>query len=72
MNKKVKEAKFPYIRTFAEMDYIAFSLPVANSIRELQSLAFIREGSNLILIGNPASVKRIPPWRLATSLVSRI
>lgn len=53
VNKKVKEAKFPYIRTFAEMDYNAFSLPVANSIRELQSLAFIREGRNLILIGNP-------------------
>ena len=53
VNKKVKEAKFPYIRTFAEMDYNAFSLPVANSIRELQSLSFIREGRNLILIGNP-------------------
>lgn len=53
VSKKVREAKFPYIRTFAEMDYNAFSLPVANSIRELQSLAFIREGRNLILIGNP-------------------
>ncbi len=53
VNKKVKEAKFPYLRTFSEMDYNAFSLPVANSIRELQSLAFIREGRNLILIGNP-------------------
>ena len=53
INKKIKEAKFPYIRTFSEMDYNAFSLPIANSIRELQSLAFVREGRNLILIGNP-------------------
>ncbi len=53
IQKRIKEARFPYLRTFSEMDYNAFSLPIANSIRELQSLAFIREGRNLILIGNP-------------------
>lgn len=32
IKRRIKEAKFPYIRTFSEMDYNAFSLPVANSI----------------------------------------
>ena len=35
------------------MDWSAFSLPVANSIRELQSLSFVKEGRNVILVGNP-------------------
>lgn len=35
------------------MDWNAFSLPIANAIRELQSLSFIKEGRNVILVGNP-------------------
>ena len=53
IDRKIKNAKFPYIRSFDEMDWNAFSLPIANSIRELQSLSFISEGRNVILIGNP-------------------
>lgn len=53
IERKIKAAKFPYLRSFAEMDWNSFSLPIANSIRELQSLSFIKEGRNVILIGNP-------------------
>lgn len=53
IQRKIKAAKFPYLRSFIEMDWNAFSLPVANAIRELQSLSFIKEGRNVILIGNP-------------------
>jgi DNA replication protein DnaC len=53
IQKKIHGAHFPYIRTFDEFDWNAFSLPIANGIRELQSLSFVREGRNVILIGNP-------------------
>ena len=53
IERKIKNAKFPYMRSFEEMDWNAFSLPVANSIRELQSLSFVKEGRNVILVGNP-------------------
>jgi len=53
ISRRTYNAKFPYLRSFDEMDWNAFSLPVANSIRELQSLSFIKEGRNVILIGNP-------------------
>ena len=53
VNKMIKNAKFPYLRTFAEIDWNAFSLNIANSIRELQSLTFVKEGRNVILVGNP-------------------
>lgn len=53
VEKMIKNAKFPYIRTFAEIDWNAFSLNISNSIRELQSLAFVKEGRNVILVGNP-------------------
>ena len=53
VQRRIKYARFPYMRTFEEMDWNAFSLPVANAIRELQSLSFIREGRNVILVGNP-------------------
>lgn len=53
ISRRINNAKFPYLRSFTEMDWNAFSLPIANSIRELQSLSFIKEGRNVILIGNP-------------------
>lgn len=53
IQRRIHNAKFPYLRSFDEMDWNAFSLPIANSIRELQSLSFIKEGRNVILVGNP-------------------
>lgn len=44
VEKKIRSARFPYIKTFDEMDWSAFSVPVARTIRELQSLSFAREG----------------------------
>ena len=53
INNGIKNAKFPYLKTFEEFDFNAFSLDIANKIRELQSLSFIDQGQNVILIGNP-------------------
>ena len=53
INNRIKNAKFPYLKTFEEFDFNAFSLDIANKIRELQSLSFIDQGQNVILIGNP-------------------
>ena len=50
---RIKRSKFPYLRTFEELKYDAFSLEIANKIRELQSLRFIEQGKNVILVGNP-------------------
>ena len=57
VEKKIRSARFPYIKTFDEMDWSAFSVPVARTIRELQSLSFAREGRNVVLIGNPGTGK---------------
>jgi DNA replication protein DnaC len=53
INNRFKHAKFPYVKTFDEIKYDAFSLEMANKVRELQSLSFISEGRNVILLGNP-------------------
>jgi DNA replication protein DnaC len=50
---RIKEARFPYVRTFAELDWSAFPIEAADAIRELQSLSFIDEGRNVIFVGNP-------------------
>ncbi len=51
--KRIKGAGFPYERNFGEIDWGAFSIPAANAIRELQSLRFVEDGRNAVLIGNP-------------------
>ncbi len=53
IKSRIRKAKFPYIKTFEEIDFEAFPLAIANKIRELQSLNFIEKGQNVILIGNP-------------------
>ena len=53
VNHRIRAARFPYVRTFEELDYNAFSLDIANRIRQLQDLEFINQGRNVILIGNP-------------------
>lgn len=53
ITNKTKRAKFPYLRTFEELQYDAFPLDIANKIRELQSLSFIDKGQNVIFVGNP-------------------
>lgn len=53
VDNRIKNAKFPYLKYLEELKYDAFPLEVANKIRELQSLNFIRPGRNVILVGNP-------------------
>jgi len=53
IKSRIRKAKFPYIKTFEEIDFESFPLAIANKIRELQSLSFIEKGQNVILIGNP-------------------
>ena len=56
INNRIRRAKFPYLKYLEELKYDAFPLEVANKIRELQSLSFISQGRNIILVGNPGSV----------------
>lgn len=53
IDRRIKAAKFPYLKYLTDLDYNAFPLEVANRIRELQSLSFIDQGRNIILVGNP-------------------
>ena len=53
INNRIRRAKFPYLKYLEELKYDAFPLEVANKIRELQSLSFISQGRNIILVGNP-------------------
>jgi DNA replication protein DnaC len=53
MNNRIKNAKFPYVKYLEDLKYDAFPLEVSNKIRELQSLSFIDQGRNVILVGNP-------------------
>ncbi|MFI3211546.1 MAG: IS21-like element helper ATPase IstB [Peptostreptococcaceae bacterium] len=53
IKNKIKNARFPYVRTFEELDFEFFPSNISNKIRELQSLNFIEQGHNVILVGNP-------------------
>lgn len=53
INNRIRRAKFPYLKYLEELKYDAFPLEIANKIRELQSLSFISQGRNIILVGNP-------------------
>jgi len=49
--RKIRLARFPYSKYLSELKYDAFSLDVANRIRELQTLNFVDQGQNVILVG---------------------
>lgn len=53
VNRRIKSAKFPYLKLLIDLKYDAFPLDVANKIRELQNLSFISQGRNIIFVGNP-------------------
>jgi len=53
IERRIKNAKFPYLKYLSELKFDSFPLEVANQIRELQSLRFIEQGRNVILVGNP-------------------
>jgi DNA replication protein DnaC len=53
INRRILAARFPYRKYLTELKYEAFPLEVANRIRELQNLNFIKQGRNVIFVGNP-------------------
>ena len=53
VNRRIKAAKFPYLKYLTELKYDSFPLEIANHIRELQNLNFITQGKNVIFVGNP-------------------
>ena len=53
INRRIRTAKFPYLKYLSDLKYDAFPIEVSNQIRELSSLKFLDEGRNVILVGNP-------------------
>ena len=53
IEKRIKSAKFPYLKYLTDLRFDSFPIEVANLIRELQSLSFIDQGRNVIFVGNP-------------------
>lgn len=53
ISNRIKNAKFPYLKHMEDLKYDSFPLDIANKVRELQSLSFVSQGRNVILVGNP-------------------
>ena len=53
INRRIRTAKYPYIKYLHDLKLESFPIEVSNQIRELQSLRFLDEGRNVILVGNP-------------------
>lgn len=53
INRRIRTARFPYIKYLSDLKLEYFPIEVSNQIRELQSLRFLDEGRNVILVGNP-------------------
>ena len=53
INRRIKIAKYPYIKYLHDLKLDVFPLDISNKIRELGSLSFLDEGRNIILVGNP-------------------
>lgn len=53
INRRIRTAKYPYIKYLHDLKLDLFPAQVSNQIRELQSLRFLDEGRNVILVGNP-------------------
>lgn len=53
INRRIKAAKFPYLKYLLDLKYDALPLEISNKVRELQSLSFINQEKNIILVGNP-------------------
>ena len=53
VNRRIRTEKYPYLKYLHDLKLDAFPLNISNQIRELQSLRFLEEGRNVILVGNP-------------------
>jgi DNA replication protein DnaC len=67
LKTRLQLAHLPYVKTFDQFDF-AFQPSIdERQIRELRTLRFVHEASNVILLGPPGVGKRIWqwPWRKA-------
>jgi len=53
IERRIRIAKYPYLKYLHDLKLESFPAQVSNQIRELQSLSFLDEGRNVILVGNP-------------------
>ena len=53
----IKAAKFPYIKTFDELDLNRIENVEDSYLRELSTCDFVKDRSNIVLIGNPGTGK---------------
>lgn len=56
-NRAIKAAKFPYIKTFDELDLTRIENVEDSYLRELATCEFVKARSNIVLIGNPGTGK---------------
>lgn len=52
-NRKVKNARFPFVKTLSEFDFTVQTSVDERRIRDLIARSFYREGHNLLLLGPP-------------------
>jgi DNA replication protein DnaC len=63
LKTRLQLAHLPYLKTFDQFDF-AFPPSIdERQIRELRTLRFVHEASNVILLGPPGVGKRIWQWR---------
>ena len=63
LKTRLQLAHLPYVKTFDQFDF-AFQPSIdERQIRELRTLRFVHEASNVILLGPPGVGKLIWPWR---------
>lgn len=56
-NNRIKNAKFPYLKTFDELELDRFENVDPAKLRELATCKFIDQKENVVLIGNPRTGK---------------
>lgn len=57
IQRRIKEAKFPHKFTFDEFRTSHLSVEIRQKIKELETLEFITNKENIILVGNPGTGK---------------
>lgn len=55
--RRVRQARFPFLKTFDELDLERFENTDSSKLRQLASCDFIDRRENIVLIGNPGTGK---------------
>lgn len=55
--RRIKAAKFPYRKYIEDLDRLSLPRGMRTALPELETLKFIRDGQNVLLIGNPGTGK---------------